>query len=107
MDALTLSPKWQYLFTTSNDSLLMTTDSAGSRSSGLTSLRIAEVRGGCAMNILGLFVWGGAAVAQWLRPSNIFWNICKSTSEWRGFETRWFYQSGFEFAKTPLLILNH
>ena len=47
------------------------------------------------------------AVAQWLRESNIFRQICKSTSEWRGFESRWFYQSGFEFAKTPLLILNH
>ena len=30
--------------------------------------------------------------------------ICKSTSEWRRFDSRWFYQSGFEFAKTPLLI---
>ena len=28
-------------------------------------------------------------------------------SEWRGFESHWFYQSRFEFAKTPLLILNH
>ena len=26
-------------------------------------------------------------------------------SEWRGFESRWFYQSGFEFAKTPILRL--
>ena len=40
-----------------------------------------------------------AAVAQWLRASNIFRQICKSTSEWRGFESSWFYQSGFEFAK--------
>ena len=31
----------------------------------------------------------------------------KSTSEWRGFEPRWFYQSGFDFSKTRLLILNH
>ena len=30
-----------------------------------------------------------------------------STSEWRVFESRWFYQSGFEFAKTSLLILYH
>ena len=48
-----------------------------------------------------------AAVAQWLRASNIFRQICKSTSKWRGFESRWFYQSGFEFGKIPLLILNH
>ena len=39
-----------------------------------------------------------AAVAQWLRASNIFRQICKTASEWRGFESRWFYQSGFEFA---------
>ena len=45
--------------------------------------------------------------AQWLGASNIFRQICKSTSEWRWFEWRGFYQSGFEFAKTPLLILNH
>ena len=45
--------------------------------------------------------------AQWLGASNIFRKICKSTSEWRGFESREFYHSGFEFAKTPLLILNH
>ena len=44
------------------------------------------------------------AVAQWLRASNIFRQICKSTSEWRGFKSRWFYQLGFEFAKT---LLNH
>ena len=44
------------------------------------------------------------AVAQWLRASSIFRQICKSTSEWRGFESRWFYQLGFEFAKT---LLNH
>ena len=43
-----------------------------------------------------------AAVAQWLRALNIFRQICKSTSEWCGF-----YHSRFEFAKTPLLILNH
>ena len=30
-----------------------------------------------------------------------------STSLWRGFESRWFCRSGFEFAKTPLSILNH
>ena len=57
------------------------------------------------------FLWGyiksQVAVAQWLRASNIFRQICKSTSEWRGFESRWFYQSGFEFAKTALSILNH
>ena len=47
-----------------------------------------------------------AAVAQWLRASNIYLQIWKSTSEWRGFESRWFYQSGFKFGKTPLLILN-
>ena len=41
-------------------------------------------------------------MAQWLRVSNIFRQICKSTSGWRGFESRWFYQSGFEFAKTSL-----
>ena len=47
-----------------------------------------------------------ATVAPWLvRASNIFRQICKSTSEWRGFESRWFYQLGFEFAKTPLLII--
>ena len=34
-------------------------------------------------------------------------DTCESTSEWRGFESRRFYQSGFEFAKTPILILNH
>ena len=27
-------------------------------------------------------------VAQWLRASNIFRHIYKSTSEWRGFESR-------------------
>ena len=45
--------------------------------------------------------------AQWLRTSNIFRQICYSTSEWRGFESRWFCRSGFEFAKTQLSILNH
>ena len=38
-----------------------------------------------------------AAVAQWLRASNIFLQLCQSTSKWR-----W-----FEFAKTQLSILNH
>ena len=37
-----------------------------------------------------------------VKGSNISRQICKSTSEWREFESRWFYQSGFEFAKTPL-----
>ena len=41
-------------------------------------------------------------IAQCLRESYIFQQFFKSTSEWRGFESRWFYQSGFEFAKTPL-----
>ena len=48
-----------------------------------------------------------AAAAEWLRVSNIFRQICKSTFKWGGFESRWFYQSGFEFAKTALFILNH
>ena len=26
---------------------------------------------------------------------------------WRGFESRWFCRSGFEFAKTQLSILSH
>ena len=46
-----------------------------------------------------------AAVAQWLTASNIF-----RRSQYlidTGSMSRWFYQSGFEFAKTPLLILNH
>ena len=30
-----------------------------------------------------------------------------SKPEWRGVESCLFYQSGFEFTKTPLLILNH
>ena len=48
------------------------------------------------------------SVAQWSRESNIFRHICQSTSsEWRGFESRWFCRSGFEFAKTQLSILNH
>ena len=47
------------------------------------------------------------ALAQWLRASNIFQQICYATSEWRAFESRWFCRSGFEFAKTQLLILNH
>ena len=42
-----------------------------------------------------------AAVAQWLKASNIFRQICKSTSEWRGFLPTDSI-SGFEFAKTPL-----
>ena len=49
-----------------------------------------------------------AALAQWLRESNIFRQICKSTSEWREFESRSvgsIYQSGFEFAKTLLLVV--
>ena len=46
-------------------------------------------------------------ITQWLRASKIFRQICKATSEWRGFDSRWFYQSGFEFAKTQLSILNH
>ena len=29
-------------------------------------------------------------------------HILTSTSEWPGFESRWFYQSEFEFGKTPL-----
>ena len=53
------------------------------------------------------YMFSMAAVAQCLTASKIFRHICKSTSEWRGFESRWFYQSGFEFAETPLLILNH
>ena len=28
-----------------------------------------------------------------------------STPEWRGFESRWFYQSGFEFAKTSVAVV--
>ena len=38
---------------------------------------------------------------------NIFRQLCHPTSEWRGFESRWFCRSGFEFAKTQLSILNH
>ena len=48
-----------------------------------------------------------AAVVQWLRASNIFRQLCQSTSEWRGFESRWFCRSGFEFTNTQLSILNH
>ena len=29
------------------------------------------------------------------------------STKWRGSESRRFYQPGFEFVKTPLLILNH
>ena len=47
------------------------------------------------------------AVAQWLRASNIFRQLCSPTSEWRGFESRWFCRSGFEIANTQLSILNH
>ena len=36
-----------------------------------------------------------------------FDKFVSSSCEWRGFESRWFYKSGIEFAKTPLLILNH
>ena len=32
--------------------------------------------------------------AQWLRTSNIFRQLCQSTSEWRGFESRWFLSVG-------------
>ena len=31
----------------------------------------------------------------------------ESESEWRGFESRWFCRSGFEFGKSQLSILNH
>ena len=48
-----------------------------------------------------------AAVAQLLRALNILRQIWWSTSGWRGFEYRWLYQSGCEFAKAPLLILKH
>ena len=44
------------------------------------------------------------AVAQWLRASNIFRQLCSSTSEWRGFEFRWVCRSGFEFTKTKLKL---
>ena len=44
---------------------------------------------------------------SWLRASSIFRQLCNSTSEWRRFESRRFCESRFEFAKTPLLILNH
>ena len=33
-----------------------------------------------------------------------FDQICKSTSEWNGLESRWFCLSGLQFAKTPMLI---
>ena len=33
--------------------------------------------------------------------------LVNTTSEWRGSESRWFCWSGFEFAKTPISILNH
>ena len=46
-------------------------------------------------------------VAQWLKASNIFRQLCYPTSEWRGFKSHWFWRSGFEFAKTQLSILNH
>ena len=48
-----------------------------------------------------------SAVTQWLRASNIFRQICQSTSEWRGFGSRWFCRSGFEFTKAQLSILKH
>ena len=48
-----------------------------------------------------------SAMAQWLRALNILRQMCNSTFQWRGFESRWFCRSGFEFAKTPLSILNH
>ena len=37
-------------------------------------------------------------------------SLMPPTSEWRGFESRWFCRSGFEFAKIQLYlttILNH
>ena len=54
--------------------------------------------------ILHIILLIEAAVAQWFWASNIF---RKSTSEWSWFESSWFCRSGFEFAKTQLLILNH
>ena len=45
-------------------------------------------------------------VAQWLSASNIFRQLCYSTSEFRRFESRWFCRKGFEFAKTQLSLLN-
>ena len=43
--------------------------------------------------VSGKSLWSNidTVVAQWLRTSNIFPQICKSTSERRGFESRWVY----------------
>ena len=49
------------------------------------------------------FVGDVVAVAQWRRT---YFDNCVS-QQWRGFESRWFCRSGFEFAKTQLTILNH